>query len=247
MSNIAWKISVALLGGLCGSGLHAADIRSTAPALKCTATPFPAIPTGEDGYGIFGVAELLVSFAEGRVTQAEAIVGRAELIDAAKAALDGYRCDKAAAPLKVPMTFEFINPWAKKTLAFPLHDSRTSLAASNSIIRRYFPTRFDAIHEVATAEAVGYAPPRPQSVVRPEIDAAAARLGGDWTVEYQFIVEADGVVTDVAAKPVVPGQAHPLVVRLGAAALRKSKFDPATYKGKPIPIAMVHLMTLKLD
>ena len=96
------------------------------------------------------------------------------------------------------------------------------------------------------ADGSGYVAPRPVDIVRPEIDATAARLGGVWMLEYQFIVEVTGTVSDVAVTVIKGGQ-NPLVPRLGAAALRKSKFEPATYKGKAIPTAMVHQMTLNLD
>jgi hypothetical protein len=239
--------AVFLLCALWAASSDAAEVKSKLSALKCDATPVPVTPIGPDGYGVFGEVELQVGFSEGRVVHLEPLSGRIELLEAVKTALDGYRCDASAPPVRVPMLFEFINEWEKKALSLPLHDARTRLAASNRIVRRYFPTRFDAIHAVAHAQADGYAAPRPLDVARPELDSVAAKLGGTWIIEFNFIVEADGNVSHIAAKGISPALIHPRLVRIGIDALKKSRFEAATYKGQALPVAMAHQMTLKLD
>ncbi|RZI62670.1 MAG: hypothetical protein EOP37_01570 [Rubrivivax sp.] len=224
-------MSISLLAGFAAPLSHAAAL-STDVGLKCERAARPLTVLDADGKVVAGDVTVNARFAQGQVEQVEFVSGRAELLPAAQETLRQYRCDKAAPPRGLTMTLSVVDPKVPMTFSHPKGDPRNVIEAHNRSIRSNFPTRIDALFNLAETD-----PARLKNVaivregqleISPE---EGAHLRGRFHVLAVFLVDTDGKTSDIVFHSDAPQAVFDIVGR----ALRRSSFRPATYDGVPYP------------
>ncbi|WP_431104234.1 hypothetical protein [Roseateles noduli] len=218
----AWATTIAMTSAHAGGP----DVQKP---LHCDRVLRPHAPIDASGQRVSGEITVDARFVRGRVDTVDFRDGRADLLLAAQTKLREMRCEKLAEPRTLRMTLAFSG--GEQDLSPPLKVGRNAVQSHNTFIREHFPTRVDALFTLPAMDFQAYGDIGILDDAPVELDSEAALYAGTFKVKLMFLLNTDGTASDFLVISDAPSAFHKLCI----AAMKRSRFVPATYAGLPIP------------
>jgi hypothetical protein len=197
--------------------------------LHCDRGLRPHAPVDVSGQRVSGEVTVDARFVRGRVDAVDFRDGRVDLLLAAQSRLRELRCEKLAEPRTLRMTLAFSG--AEQDLSPPFKHGGNAVQAHNAFIREHFPTRVDALLTLPAMDFQAYGDIGILEDSPVELDSEAVLYAGTFKVKLMFLLNTDGTASDF----LVISDAPSVFYKLSIAAMKRSRFSPATYAGLPLP------------
>lgn len=231
---VAWAMTLAM------SSAHAGGPDVQQP-LHCDRILRPHAPVDASGQRVSGDITVEARFVRGRVETVDFRDGRADLLLAAQAKLQELRCQKLAEPRTLRMTLTFSG--AEQDLSPPFKDGGNLVQAHNAFIREHFPTRVDALIPLPAMDLDAYGNIAILDDAPVELDAEVMLYAGSFRVKLLFLLNTDGTASDFLVISKAPSAFHKLCI----AAMKRSRFSPATYAGLPLAVIVEREFEFNLE
>jgi hypothetical protein len=217
----AWATTVAM------TSAHAGGPEVQKP-LHCDRVLRPHAPVDASGQRVSGEITVDARFVRGRVDTVDFRDGRADLLLAAQTKLREMRCEKLAEPrtLRMTLVFSGVDPSAPPAFA----PGSAGVAAHNAVLREYFPTRVDALLTLPAIDLEAYRTVTILDDAQVELDTETLLYAGTFKVKLIFLLNLDGTASDFLVFSNAPSAFHKLCI----AAMKRSRFSPATHAGLPL-------------